>query len=186
MNLPNGWLNKQQTFLTQLYRHFCDQFKTEFGTVLAKEANPFNEDQIRVISLTDRMALLFEKFILKWMWPYVAPYFDRNQFGGMARHSISHYLIELYNAILYNLDLDEPHATVLLMVDFSKGFNRVEHNNIVTILSDMNVPGWLLKIIISYLSNRELRVRYKGFVSETEPLPGGGQDKGQVTDLGSG
>ena len=37
----------------------------------------------------------------------------------------------------------------------------------------MGVPGWLLKIIIGFLSERELIVRYKGCESERKRLPGG-------------
>ena len=38
----------------------------------------------------------------------------------------------------------------------------------------MNVPGWLLKIVIGFLSNRRMLVRYKGKVSDIKSLPGGG------------
>ena len=38
----------------------------------------------------------------------------------------------------------------------------------------MGVPGWLLKIVIAFLSNRKMRVRYKGKWSSIKSLPGGG------------
>ena len=60
------------------------------------------------------------------------------------------------------------------MVDFSKAFNRQNHNLLVTKLSDMGVPGWLLKIVIAFLSDRRMQVRYKGKVSGVKSLPGGG------------
>ena len=38
----------------------------------------------------------------------------------------------------------------------------------------MGVPGWLLKLVISFLSDRSMRVKYKGKLSGFYPLPGGG------------
>ena len=59
-------------------------------------------------------------------------------------------------------------------MDFSKAFNRQDHNILITKLSDMGVPGWLLKLVIAFLSNRSMKVKYKGKMSESYPLPGGG------------
>ena len=105
---------------------------------------------------------------------YVGDQIDWNQYGGVKGHSISHYLIEMINFILYNQDLNTPHAVLATMIDFSKAFNRQNHNLLITILSDMNVPGWLLKIVIGFLSDRELVLRYKNIMSKSKMLPGGG------------
>ena len=59
-------------------------------------------------------------------------------------------------------------------VDFSKAFNRQNHNILVTKLSDMGVPGWLLHIVMGFLSDRVLKVRYKGVTATAKDLPGGG------------
>ena len=60
------------------------------------------------------------------------------------------------------------------MVDFSKAFNRQNHNTLITKLSDLGVPGWLLKIVMAFLQNRKMQVRYKGKTSEIKSMPGGG------------
>ena len=60
------------------------------------------------------------------------------------------------------------------MIDFSKAFNRQNHNVLIRKLSDMGVPGWLLKIVMAFLTNRSMVVRYKGAQSTTKALPGGG------------
>ena len=59
------------------------------------------------------------------------------------------------------------------MVDFLKAFNRQNHNLLMTKLSDMGVPGWLLNIVMSFLKNREMLVKYKGMQSSIKSLPGG-------------
>jgi hypothetical protein len=104
---------------------------------------------------------------------YIGDMIDPNQYGGQKGNSITHYLIEFINFVLYNQDMSNPRAILAMMVDFKKAFNRQNHNRLVTLLSDMGVPGWLLKIIIGFLSERELIVRYKGCESERKRLPGG-------------
>ena len=59
------------------------------------------------------------------------------------------------------------------MADYSKAFNRQDHNTLITILSDMGCPRWLLEMIIAFLSDRELIVRHRGKYSSRKNLPGG-------------
>ena len=40
-------------------------------------------------------------------------------------------------------------------------------------LSDWGVPGWLLRILCSYMTERSMTVRHKGEQSDEYPLPGG-------------
>ena len=104
---------------------------------------------------------------------YIGHKIDWAQYGGQKGNSISHYLIELTNFVLYNQDLKNPRATLAMMVDFSKAYNRVNHNKLIEILSDLEVPNWLLKIVMGFLTDRELILRYKGGCSSRKPLPGG-------------
>ena len=99
---------------------------------------------------------------------------DFRQYGGTKGNSISHYLIELINFILFNQDKKDPTAVIACLVDFSKAFNRQDHNILITKLSDLGVPSWLLKLVIAFLEDRTMVVRYKGAVSDPRGLPGGG------------
>ena len=149
-------------------------WKQEFGTPLQKIPDPQCEDDLRVISLTPFFSKVLEKFVLEWLMFYIGDKLDPKQFGGLSGSSISHYMIELINYILYNQDYNLPIAVPICAVDFSKAFNRINHNLIITKLSDMGVPGWLLNIVMGFLTDRLMAVRYKGATSETKPLPGGG------------
>ena len=148
---------------------------------LQKHTNPVNEEQLRIISLTSFFSKQFEQFVISWLLEFVGDKLDWGQYGGVKGSSISHYLIDFVNFILYNQDLAVPHAVLAAMVDFSKAFNRINHNTIITILSEMGVPGWLLRIVMGFLTNRELIVRYRGGLSGGKALPGGGP---QGTRLG--
>ena len=161
--------------------HWPKQWKIEYGTPLQKQPNSTIKDQLRVISLTSYLSKVFEQFVVVWLLKHVGNQMDWGQYGGAKGSSISHYLIDFVNYILFNQDLTIPHAVVAVMVDYSKAFNRINHNIIITILSDMGVPGWLLQILIGFLTDRELILRHKGSSSESKSMPGGGP---QWTRLG--
>ena len=130
------------------------------------------EDHLRIISLTNYLSKVFEQLVIDWLLEYVGPQLDWGQYGGVSGSSISHYLVDFVNFVLYNQDLKTPHATLAVMIDFQKAFNRINHNLIITILSNMGVPGWLLRIIMGFLKDRELILRYKGSHSKRKALPG--------------
>ena len=109
-----------------------------------------------------------------WLLEYIEHLIDLRQFGGIKGNSICHYLIELVNFILSNQESSSPTAVLACMIDFSKAFNRQNHNLLITKLSDMGVPAWLLKIVMSFLSDRSMIVRHKGASSSRRNLPGGG------------
>ena len=148
-------------------------WRTEYGVPLKKNPNPEDENQVRIISLTSFFSKVFENFVIKWLLEFIGEKIDPKQFGGQKGNSITHYLIEFINFILYNQDMSNPHAVVALLVDYSKAFNRSNHHTLITLLSDLGVPKWLLKIVISFLSEREMIVRYKGHKSAKKSLPGG-------------
>ena len=115
------------------------------------------------------------------MLQYIEDKLDPDQFGGQKGHSVAHYLIEVQNAILYNQDLDKACTTLLAAIDISKGFNLIAHNEVITRISDMGCPGWLTKILVSYLSGRTLQIRWQDKISRRLPLNSG---SGQGTILG--
>ena len=93
---------------------------------------------------------------------------------GMKGLSTTHYLIKLLQFVHATLDLKQPHAVLAACVDLSKAFNRVDHNLVIQDLYDMHTPAWLLRIVISYLSDRSMFLTYNGAKSSRKLLPGGG------------
>ena len=83
---------------------------------------------------------------------FIGEKLDPKQFGGLKGNSISHYMIELIHFILYNQDYSLPIAVLACAIDFSKAFNRQNHNILVTMLSDMGVLRWILFSLIQVSS----------------------------------
>ena len=150
------------------------QWKVEYVTPIQKKPQPDSEDQLRTISLAHFFSKVFEKFVILWLFFYVEDKLDPGQYGGLKGSSTTHYLVDFVNFILYNQDMKNPHMVLACMVDYSKAFNRMDHNTLITILSDMGVPGWLLRLVIAFLTNRTMILRYKGSSSSSKSLPGGG------------
>ena len=165
---------------TRIYRNIIKKqewpstWRVEYGIPLQKVKDPNNEDQLRIISLTAFLSKVMEKFVMEWLLFYIGDRIDWRQYGGQKGSSTAHYLIELINFILYNQDLKEPQAVLAVMIDFSKAFNRQDHKILLTLLCDLGVPGWLLKIVASFLKNRELILKYQGCTARSKKLPGGG------------
>ena len=54
----------------------------------------------------------------------------------------------------------------------SKAFNRMSHQKVIEDLFDMKVPVWLLLILISYLTDRRMNLKFQGVLSALRLLPG--------------
>ena len=166
--------------LSRIYRNVVDTgewpsaWHLEHGIPLQKNPNPKNEDDLRVISLTAFYSKVLERFVMDWLLEHIGHLIDWHQYGGQKGTSVSHYLIDFVNFVLYNQDLKNIHAVLAATEDFSKAFNRQNHNLLITLLSELGVPGWLLRIVIGFLQNRELEVKYKGVTTDRFKLPGGG------------
>ena len=150
------------------------KWKLEHIVPIGKVPMPETEDDLRPISLTSFFSKVTEHFVVMWLLDFIGDKIDFRQYGGLKGNSITHYLIEFINFILSCQDSSDQTAVLACMVDFSKAFNRQNHNLLITKLSDMGVPGWLLKIVIAFLKDRKMLVKYKGKQSGIRSLPGGG------------
>ena len=78
-----------------------------------------------------------ERFVVDWQNKSMGNKKDYTQYRGLKGHLTSHYMIDIVNFILYNQDLNNPHATLAILYDFSKAFNRQDHLTLITLLSDL-------------------------------------------------
>ena len=149
---------------------FPKAFKTETTICIPKVNPPSGTDELRNLGLTRFFSKFLEAMLITLLTPYLRG--DEAQFGGEKNTSTGHYLLELIEFILEAWETTNE-TVIAICLDFSKGYNRILHSRLVTILSDMGVPAYLLIIIISYLSNREMQVRHNGVFSDKKDLRGG-------------
>ena len=160
-------------------------YKKEYHLPINKIPSPQSEDDLRNLGLTPFFSKRLEWFLIQWIWPYINHHIDLDQLGGLPGCSVEHYLVLMLDFIYRHLDQNHKKPTAVLagLVDFSKAFNRIDHNVIVTILSDLNIPTCALRLITSYLSNRKMCVRFHGAESAEQDIPGGGPQGGLLTVL---
>ena len=158
-------------------------YKKEFHIPINKVPSPQSEDDLRNLGLTPYFSKRLEWLLIQWIWPFISPHIDVDQLGGLPGCSVNHYLIQMIDFIHRKLDTGgkDQAAVIACLVDFSKAFNRMDHNILITILSDLNIPTCALRLIISYLSNRKMCVRYQGETSAEKDIPGGGPQGGLLT-----
>ena len=66
----------------------------------------------------------------------------------------------------------EGNISTLVLTDFSKAFNLIDHKIAVTKLLDMNAPPVLVQWVVDSLTNRKQRVKYKNVLSDWIGLSG--------------
>ena len=148
------------------------QWVVGYQLAIPKVTPALTEDDTRNIASTAFFSKQYESFIGDWIFPFIQPFIDPGQCGGLKGSSITHYLVKLLHFVHSYMDQKQPHAVLLALIDLEKAFNRVSHQLVIEDLSDMNVPGWLLLILISYLTERSMFMRYKGATSSRKLLPG--------------
>ena len=131
-----------------------------------------DEDDVRSISKTSFLSKTLENILGDWLLPMVDKYLDPGQCGGLKNTSVNHYLVKLLNFIHTAVDQPVPTAVVMAALDLSKAYNRGD-SMVIEDLYDMHVPGWLLAIICSYLTERTMILKYQQAISSERSLPGG-------------
>lgn len=109
---------------------------------------------------------------VKGLLHYIERFIDPNQFA-ITGSSCSHALIRILDFILKNTDNNQlPRAVINVLMDWSKAFNKCNHNIFMQILVKMEVPEWLLRLILSYLEKRKMCVRFRGVITTQKDIPG--------------
>ena len=100
------------------------------------------QSDLRPIALLPVGAKVFEGFVREWLLDSLSPTFDAVQFGCLKGRSTAHALTSMLHT--WQSSLDNGHSVRLLLVDFSKAFDRVNHNILFQKLLDHNVPQCIL------------------------------------------
>ena len=150
-------------------------WKYEYVTPVPKITNPKLIKDLRKISSTSDYSKVFESFIKDWVVEDITPNIDIGQFGGRKGMGTEHMLVCLVNRILSLLDNKaEPTVVIAAMVDWTSAFDRQDPTLAIQKFIKMGVRPALIPILISYLSERRMRVKFNGEISEEHQLVGGG------------
>ena len=105
----------------------------------------------------------------------IQPKVDKTQYGSQKGTSTEHLVVNLMDRILRLLDKNNDHSAVIAsMLDWSSAFDRQDPTLAIQKFIKMGVRPALIPVLVSYLSDREMQVRYNDKYSSTHILPGGG------------
>ena len=89
---------------------------------------------------------------------------DPTQYGNTKGASTTHYLIKLTDEAYKSTN--NGNATTAITIDYSKAFDLVDHSTLKNKLIELGIRNKLLKLIMSFLSNRKHYTKINGVKSK--------------------
>ena len=150
-------------------------WKKETVTPAPKVTHPKTVRDLRKISSTSDFSKVMEGFIKDWIVSDVFGKIDSGQYGGQAGKGTEHMMVMLVDRILKLLDsTDDPAAVLAAMVDWSNAFDRQDPTLAIKKFIKLGVRSSLIPLLISYLKERKMKVKFNGVLSKEHSLIGGG------------
>ena len=115
-----------------------------------------------------------EHFVAKWIMSQLGQLIDLNQFGSLPGRSTTHALSSLVHH-LYNYKVTDQRDQCVrdLLLDFSKAFDRINHNILLRKMKDLTIDPTLIEWVRSFLSNRKRQVRIGNSTSSYQQVNNG-------------
>ena len=133
---------------------------------------------IRPISLTPIAAKVFESIVMSWVDDTIMSNVDPKQFGGLAGTSTTDPLVEMTNKWYEATDKPNTYVRIVLL-DFSKAFDLINHNILLEKLQVFGIPAPILRWMAAFLLDRTQRVKIENNYSYTGH-PNGGVPQGTI------
>lgn len=175
-SIPNVTLKKLPSsaheFLAHLINHilikgyFPKSWKSAHVIPIPKPGKPANEPKnLRPISLLNNLSKILEKVMHARILNYCKEMnlLPDNQFGFRNKHSTTHALMRLFEESV--LGFNENKITVAAFLDIEKAFDTMWVKGLIYKMLRMGFPHYLIKITLSYLQNREFRVKLASHLS---------------------
>ena len=128
---------------------------------------------LRPISLTHLLSKGLESHVVKWLSEIIFDKIDPKQFGSVKDSSTVHALVELLHNCYNSTDASRNFVWILLL-DYLKAFDLINHQFFLPKLSDMGTQALLLRWIAAFLTARQQQLRIGGSQSSCLQLCGGG------------
>ena len=151
-------------------KEWPERWKIEYVTIIPKNSDPDDPSQCRNISCTNFMSKLYESFVLQWSREEVTP--KLNQYGGEKKSSATHLLIEVMDDVTAAME-DNRLGVVLSAIDFSKAFNRLEHEHCLRSFAKKGASNDIMALLGSFLSGRVMTVKVEDKLSDPRPVNAG-------------
>ena len=144
---------------------FPDAYKISEIIPIPKENPPRALKDLRPISKTPIGGKILEKCLISELEKDTKNTLnDPTQYGNTKGSNTTHYLIKLTHEAHKSTNVGN--ATTAITIDYSKAFDLVDHTTLKEKLIELGVRNRLLKLIISFLSNRKHYTNINGVRSK--------------------
>uniref|UniRef100_A0A3B1K377 Reverse transcriptase domain-containing protein n=1 Tax=Astyanax mexicanus TaxID=7994 RepID=A0A3B1K377_ASTMX len=154
---------------------FPTAFKQAHVTPLLKKPslNPAQVDNYRPVSLLPFLSKTLERAVLNQVSGFLSQndLLDQNQSGFKKGHSTETALLSVTEALKTARAAGQ--SSVLILLDLSAAFDTVNHDFLLTILSNMGIADNVLSWFRSYLTGRSFKVSWQGQLSSARSLSTG-------------
>ena len=136
------------------------------------------KDTRKITCLSD-YCKLYEGFLKTWILEDISENESFSQFGGKRGVGAEHMLVCMVDRILKLLDTPEGHALVIsTQYDWSNAFDRQDPTKTVQKFIMMGVRSSLVPVLIDFLSDRSMQIKFNGKTAGPFDLVGGSPQGG--------
>lgn len=139
----------------------------------ARSIKDFNKD-LRPVSLTSTLSKVAESFIIeRELKPSLLKSMDPQQYGFIPQSCTTFALLSMIHNWLKNTDGNGSTIRVCLL-DYRKAFDLIDHNLLITKLSNIGISRAVINWIVSFLTQRHQRVKISAdCLSTSQSIPAG-------------
>ena len=131
-------------------------------------------DDVRKVASTSDYSKVFETFLRDWITEDIGDKIDINQFAGKKGVGTEHMLVAMMDRILGQLDQVGMRAVIKAAVDWASAFSRTDPTITITKFINMGVRSSLISILIEFIEERQMTVKFNSEESKLYSLIGGG------------
>ena len=128
---------------------------------------------MRKIASTSDYSKIFETFLRKWIIEDIDKKININQFAGRRGTGTEHLIIMMMDRVQSLLDKPGMSTVVATAIDWMGAFDRLDPTITIIKLINLGVRRSLIPIIMEYMEDRRMTVRYNTAWSKWHSLVGG-------------
>ena len=144
---------------------------------MPKSYPPKSPDELRNISRLLTFNKVAEKMIAELMISDIKEKLYPSQYANQKGVSLQHYLIKMIHVILSDTDNSqkgEANAVIASLIDWKEAFPRQCPKLGIQSFMKCGVRSSLIPVLVNYLQDRTMKVKWRGLTSSERKLNGGG------------
>jgi len=155
------------------FGEYPTQWKNAVITALPKVDSPSQFSHYRPINIISCLGKVFDKIAFRQLSQYIyrSNYLNPFQSGYRMGYSTQSALIRVCDDI--KKAMDDRQVTVLVLLDFTRAFESVDHGLLLSILSSFNLCEGVVEWFRSYLSDRKQAVKGSAIMSQWKEIKRG-------------